>query len=129
MGGKTPAKQPRQGAVKDAGRGPERVVGGILDGPPARLFCRRFTAHSTSASEGTPYSTSNGSIVTGMVSPGGVTRLYILLIDMSVLPLILFSPRLQVGRLSHNIDWSCAYKWREIPIWPVVCINILVRVQ
>ena len=32
MGGKTPAKQPRQGAVKDAGRGPERVVGGSKEG-------------------------------------------------------------------------------------------------
>ena len=32
MGGKTPAKQPRRGAVKDAGTGPERVAGGSEGG-------------------------------------------------------------------------------------------------
>ena len=41
------------------------------NGPPARLFRRHFTAHSISASVGTPSSTAKGSMVTGMLSPGG----------------------------------------------------------
>ena len=55
---------------------PFRSSARILDGPLARLFCRHFNAHSTSPSVGTPSSTTNDSMVTGMVSPGGGTRLY-----------------------------------------------------
>ena len=40
-----------------------------------------------------------------------------------------FSPIFQVGQISRNIDWSCAYKFRDIPIRPVFCINILVIFQ
>ena len=53
------------------GNHPFRSSTRILDSPPAQLFCRRFTAHSIYASVGTPSSTTNGSMVTGMVSPGG----------------------------------------------------------
>ena len=45
----------------------------ILDGPPARLFRRRFTAHSIYASVGTPSTTTKGSIVTRMLTPGGIS--------------------------------------------------------
>ena len=49
----------------------------VEDGVPteAWLFRRRFTAHSISASVGTPSSTAKGSMVTGMVFPGGGTWL------------------------------------------------------
>ena len=50
---------------------PLRSSARILDGPPARLFRRRFTALSISTSVGTPSSTAKGSMVTGMVFPGG----------------------------------------------------------
>ena len=44
--------------------------------PPARLFLRRLTAQSTSASSGTPSSTAKGVISTGILYPGGGTRMY-----------------------------------------------------
>ena len=44
--------------------------------PPDRLLRRRLTAHSISPSSGTASSTLKGYSSTGMLSPGGGTRLY-----------------------------------------------------
>eukprot|EP00978_Attheya_sp_CCMP212_P036562 scaffold166928_cov37-Attheya_sp.AAC.1 len=48
----------------------------IPDGPPERLFRRRFTASAISLSSGTSSGTSTGSTSIGMGSPGGSSFRY-----------------------------------------------------